>query len=125
MDLSRFDTREKASAGVDVELVIDDEVIYGDDGKPVTFRIKGIADQEVYAAINSGTKSRDRTLEEVKQSDLKIARAAVVGWSDNFTVNGEKLPYSRENIAKVFETAAIRRAVLLKVMDEQRFMNGS
>ncbi len=44
MDLSRFDTREKAHEGVDVPLVINGETQIGRDGGPVTFKMRGVAD---------------------------------------------------------------------------------
>lgn len=126
MDLSRYDTREKASAGVDVPLEIEGETVIGDDDQPVTFRLKGIHDPEVQACLLRGSRSGEsRTPEEMLQGDMKLARAAVIGWSDNFTVHGEKVPYSKANIEKVFANPVVRRAVLAKVADEHRFMNGS
>ncbi len=84
MDLSRFDTREKAHEGVDVPLVIDGEAAYGDeDGQPITFRLKGLADPEVHKVILQMTKAASRTPEEVIAADLKLARAAVIGWSSS------------------------------------------
>ena len=125
MDLNRFDTRQKASAGVTVPLEIDGETRYGDDDQPITFTIKGMADEAVHALILKSRKAEQRTPKEVIEDDLKLARAAVTGWSGNFEVEGEKLPFARENIAKVFANPTVRRAVLAKVFDESVFMNGA
>lgn len=123
MDLSRYDTREKAHEGVDVPLVIEGETIHGDDDRPVTFRIKGLADPEVHRILLTMRRGDSRTPEEVLASDLKLARAAVIGWSDNWTLGGEKVPYSKGNIERVFAVPAIRRAVLAEVADDAHFMS--
>ncbi len=125
MDLSKFDTREKASAGIEAPLVIGGETVYGDDDKPVTFRTKGVADPEIHALVLKSIKSGDRTPKEVIESDIKLARVAIVGWSDNFTVVGEKLEYSKANIEKVCANPVVRKAVLRPIFDEAAFMNGS
>ena len=123
MDLSRYDTREKAHEGVDVPLVIDGETILGEDDEPVTFRIKGLADPEVHKIILAMRRGESRTPEEVFASDMKLARVAVVGWSDNWSLAGEKVPYSKANIEKVFSVPLIRRAVLAEVADDAHFMS--
>jgi len=119
MDLSRFDTREAAEAGVDVPLVIDGETILGDDGEPITFRLKGAADTQVHAVILK-TKP-GKTPEEVIENDMRLARVAIIGWSANFTVGGEKLAYSRDNLDKVMGNPKVRRAVLSEVWNEANF----
>lgn len=124
MDLSRYDTRELAHSGVDVPLVIDGETVYGDDNEPITFKIKGLADPEVHKLILQGRGSYKRTPEEVIASDLKLARAAVIGWSGNWTLEGAKVPFSRANIEKVFSVPAIRRAVLAEVAEDTHFTKG-
>lgn len=123
-DLSRFDTREKAHEGVDIPLVIRGETVMGADDKPVTFRIKGLHDPEVHRLILQGRAGGSRTPDEVLQADLKLARAAVIGWSDNLTLDGEPVPFSRENIARVFAIPLVRQAVLAEVANEAVFMNG-
>lgn len=125
MDLSRFDTREKAHEGVDIPLVINGETVLGDDDAPITFRVKGIHDPEVHRLILQKRKADTRTPEEVLASDLKLARAACIGWSDNWTLEGEKVPFSKQNIDKVFAVPAIRIVVLAEVFDSSRFMNGA
>ena len=125
MDLSRFDTREKASQGVTFDLVIDGETIHGDDDKPITFTVKGIADREVQAFLMKASKKNNLTPDDADEEDMKLARMAVVGWSDNFEAHGEKLPYSKDNIAKVLASPPVRRYVLSRITDEHRFMNGS
>ncbi len=125
MDLSRFDTREKAHEGVDVPLVIDGATIFGDDDAPITFRLKGLADPEVHKVILQMPKAASRTPEEVLASDLKLARVAVAGWSDNWTLDGEKVAFSRKAIETVFAVPAIRKAVLAEIFDAAHFMNGA
>lgn len=124
MDLSRFDTREKAHEGVDVPLVINGETVYGDDDKPVTFRLRGLADPEVNKAHLQNRKSDAKTFDEVLASDLRLARAAVAGWSDNWTLDGEKVPFSRAAIDKVFAEPVLRSAILLEVYRTANFMKG-
>jgi hypothetical protein len=121
MDLSRFDTRELAHAGVSVPLEIDGETVYGDDGLPVTFTIRGLAAPEVHRLILQGRRTVSRTPEEVLAADLKLARAAVIGWSDNWTLEGEKVPFSKAAIDKVFSVPAIRRSVLSEVAADAHF----
>lgn len=123
-DLGAFDTREKAHEGVDVPLVIDGETVLGDDDQPITFRLKGIADPEVHKVILLTRSAFRRTPEEVLAADLKLARVAVVDWSDNWTLDGAKVPFSRAAIEKVFAIPAIRRAVLAFVFDQAVFMKG-
>ena len=125
MDLSRFDTREKAHEGVDVPLVIDGETVYGDDEEPVTFRIRGLHDPDVHRLILQGRRAGPKqTPEEVLRADLQLARAAVIGWSDNWTLDGEKVPFSKAAIDRVFAVPAIRRTILAEVASEAHFMKG-
>lgn len=124
MDLSQFDVREKAEAGVDLPLVINGDTVYGDDDQPVTFRVKGILDPEIHNFLLRHDQ-QSRTAKEVYASDMKFARMAVVGWSDNFKVEGEKYPFSKENIEKVLGNPVVRAAVLAEVRKERNFMNGS
>lgn len=123
MDLSNFDPREAAELGVEIALKIDGEVIYGDDDEPITFTVKGVADPGIQEYL---LKTRDReparTPEEVFEGDMKLARLAVVGWSDNFEVEGEKFPFSKANIAKVMANPVVRRAILGEVLTEANFM---
>lgn len=120
MDLSRFDTRDAAESGVDIPLVINGETVYGDDDQPVMFRLKGIADRDVHALMLKAKPGK--TPQEVLDADLRLAQVAVVGWSDNFTVRGEKIPYSRENVRRVMENPLVRRSVLAEVWNESNFM---
>lgn len=126
MDLSQFDTREKADAGVSFDLVIDGETIYGDDGKPVTFSIRGINAPDIQQYFLSAKKQPDpTTVGDVMEKDMKLLRLAVNGWSDNFEVAGEKYPYSRENISKVFAVPALRGFVVSKIVEQRGFMKGA
>ena len=123
MDLSRFDPREAAEAGVEIELKIEGEVIFGDDDLPITFTITGQNDPAVGDLIlKAQTAPKHRTVEESRKADMKLARAAVIGWSDNFETNGEKLPFSKENIEKVLDNPIVRRNVLLEVFRVSNFM---
>jgi len=125
VDLNQFSTREKSHEGIDVALVINGETVYGDDEQPVTFRLKGVSDPEVQRVVLQTSKAPSRTPEEVLAADLKLARAAVVGWSDNWTLDGEKVPFSRSAIEKVFAEPVLRRAVLSATYDSSRFMKGA
>jgi hypothetical protein len=125
MDLSKFDTRQKASEGIEAPLIIGEETVYGDDDKPVTFRTKGIADPEVHAALLKIVDGKGRTAKESAEFDMKLARIAIIGWSDNFEVEGEKLEYSKANIEKVCANPVVRKAVLSPIFDEKSFMKGS
>ena len=126
MDLSQFDTRQKAEEGVDVPLEIDGEVQYSDlDGEPITFKIKGISDEAIQKAILDARKAKQNTPKEVKAADMKLARLAVLGWSENFLFEGEKLPFNKKNLERVFSVPIVRAAVLAKVFETENFMNGS
>lgn len=126
MDLSRFDTRDKSHEGVNVPLVINGEALYSEeDGEPLTFRLRGVADPEVQKIIlQQRSATAGRTPEEVLAADLKLARAAVVGWSDNWTLDGQKVPFSKKAIEQVFSIPAIRQAVLAEVFRNGHFMKG-
>jgi hypothetical protein len=121
MDLSRFDTRAAAEAGVDVPLVIDGETILGDDGQPITFHVKGMADEAVHAAVLKGLNNPGKTPKDVLDNDMRVLRAAVTGWSDNFTVSGEKVPFSRDAIPTVMAIPEIRVAVAAEVFNRANF----
>lgn len=126
MDLDRFDTREKAEAGVDIPLVVKGKEILGNDGLPVTFKTKGLADPEVHKVLlNAKAAGILRTPEEVFASDMKLARAGIIGWSSNFDVKGEFLEFSAANLAKVMGNPIVRNAALNPIYDEDLFMNGS
>jgi hypothetical protein len=123
MDLSNFDPREAAETGIQVELKIDGEVIYGDDDAPITFTIKGVADPDVQEAMLKARGAPEyRTAEEVYNADMRLARVAVVDWSDNFDVRGQKLPFSKANLGEVFKNPVVRRAILAEVFREANFM---
>lgn len=126
MDLSQFDTREKADAGVLFDLVIEGETIYGDDGNPVQFSVRGINAPDIQQYFLSAKKQPDpTTVGDVIEKDMKLLRLAVNGWSDNFEVNGEKHAYSRENVAKVFAVPALRGFVVSKLLEQRGFMKGA
>lgn len=125
MDLAQFDTRQKAEAGVDIELEINGERVIADDGKPVTFKIKGAHDEDVRAHIIKSRKTEAATPKEIDNSDMKLARLAVIGWSNNFTTNGETLPFSKQNIDLVFANPVVRAAVVAEIFETSHFMNGS
>jgi hypothetical protein len=125
MDLSRFDTREKAHEGVDVPLVVGGETALGSDGQPVTFRLRGAHDPAVQQLLLAGRRAESRTPAEVLAADMKLARVAVLGWSDNLELDGERLAFSPEALGRLFAIPAIRKAVLAEVFDDARFMNGA
>ena len=125
MDLRELDTREKAEEGVTFPLVVDGETIFGDDGKPITFQIRGVNAPDVQTLILKAQKATPTTAEEVYIQDMKIARAAVRGWSGNFTFDGEKVAYgSPKALDKVLGAPLVRGAVLAKVFDVAAFTNG-
>ena len=124
MDLHNLDTREKADAGVSFPLVIDGETIYGDDDKPITFSVRGVNAPEIRQYfIAAEKKKKPSTVDEVDANDMKLMRLAVNGWSNNFTVKGEKLEFSRANIDKVMENPTIRQFVVGKMVEQRAFMN--
>lgn len=123
MDLARFDTREAAEAGTDVPLVIEGETIYGDDNMPVTFRLRGLDSEAVHSVVLKTMNSPGKTPKEVIENDLRLLRAAVIGWSGNFTVEGEKIPFSRDAIDRVMSIPEIRVAVTPHVFRRQRFFS--
>lgn len=125
MDLDQFDIRAKAEDGVQVDLVINDETVIGDDGEPVWFLIKGAADPEVARLISAARKKTTKTVEDGIEQDMKILRAAVIGWSDNFVLRGERVPYSRKAVEQVFALHMVRVAIFEEIINTQNFMTGS
>lgn len=124
-DLGKFDTREKASAGVLFPLVIGGETVVGDDGKPVTFKIRGMDDEDVNRHFLGQSDAKASTPEEVTKRDIELAKVCIAGWSDNFDVGGKRLKYSKDAIEEVFSIPAVRKALLLHILDERAFMSGS
>lgn len=124
MDLSNLDTREKADAGVSFPLVIEGETIYGDDDQPITFSVRGINAPDIRQYFISNEKKKPpTTVGEVDEKDMKLMRMAVNGWSNNFSINGEKIEYSRANIEKVMEIPTIRGFIVSKMTEMRAFMN--
>jgi len=121
MDLSRFDTRAKAEAGVDVPLVLGGETVMGDDGEPVTFRLRGPTDDRVADAVLKVSDKPARTAKDVRANDIRVLRVAVAGWSDNFVFQGEKPTFSVEAIEAIAQVPAIRRALVSEVLNEANF----
>ncbi len=124
-DLGSLDTREKAHEGAEVPLVVNGETFMGDDDKPVVFTIRGMADPEVHRLILQGQKTGSRTPAQVLEADLKLARAAVIGWSDNVKIDGQLVPFSRDAIATVFSIPVVRSAILAEVFVTANFMKGA
>ena len=125
-DLNRFDTREKADAGVTFPLVIEGETIYGDDKKPVTFSIRGVNAPDIQQFFMASRRKKDaETPDEALQQDFALLRLAVNGWSDNFEVDGEKYAYSNDNVEKVFAIPALRGFVVGKITEARGFMKGA
>lgn len=124
-DLSRFDTREKADAGVEVPLVVQGKKVLGTDKKPVTFTIRGEHNDEVALVSQEIARNPGKTPAEVRANDFKLAQVAVIGWSDNFLINGEAVPFSESAIPTALGAPIVRRAVLLEVYRQRNFMNGA
>lgn len=126
MDLSQFDTRQKADEGVSFPLIIEGETIYGDDGEPVTFSLRGINARDVQQYFITAKKKPDpATPDEALKNDMALLRLVVNGWSDNFEVEGEKYVFSRENVEKVFAVPALRGFAVGKILEQRGFMKGS
>lgn len=126
MDLSQFDTRQKADEGVSFPLIIEGETIYGDDGEPVTFSLRGINAPDVQQYFISVKKKPDpATPAEALKNDMALLRLVVNGWSNNFDVEGEKYAFSRENVEKVFALPVLRAFAVEKIIEMRGFMNGS
>jgi len=123
MDLNDFDPRPAATSGVDIPLVILGKPVMGDDGKPVTFRIKGSHDPAVAAYLLRADTSASKTTDEVMAKDMKLAQVALVGWSDNFTVNGKKPKFGPDGIAAVMDNPMVRQAVLREVWNTANFIS--
>lgn len=126
MDLAKFDTRENAEEGINIPLVIYGNEVLGDDEEPVVFKTKGIADPTVHGLVLKAMKAPDvMTAKEVVESDMRLCYAAIVGWSSNFLVEGEKLGFSKKNLERIMANPVVRKAVIAPIFDEARFMKGS
>jgi hypothetical protein len=122
MDLSNYDVRSASDSGVDVPLVVDGQKVIGDDGEPVTFRVRGATHHAVHAASIRVGRRPGKTPEEVIENDMRVVSAAVVGWSANFSVSGEKLSFSPDNLRKIMENPVVRRAIIQEIYTEANFM---
>lgn len=126
MDLSQFDTREKAEQGVWFDLKLNGSFVKGDDGKRVRFKFKGINDPGVQQFFISARKKEDaETPDEVLADDLALMHLAVVDWTDNFTISGQKMPFSSDAIDIVFAIPVIRAWAVKQIASLRDFMNGS
>lgn len=122
MDLRNLDTRERAHEGVDVPLVIEGETQMGLDGEPITFRLKGIADPAVKRVATTAYKGA-KAIEDFEAANRKVALAAVIGWSGNWTLDGEEgVPFSKDALAKVLEIPDIANALAMEVTKSANFM---
>ena len=85
-----------------------------------------MADPDVHKVLLAGIRAgSSRTPEEVLASDIKLAKVACVGWSDNWSLDGEKLAYSKANVERVFSIPPIRKALLGAIAQDRLFMNGA
>lgn len=126
MDLSQFDTRQKATSGVDIALRIDKKTVRGDDGQPMMFRLRGIDSapvQEVLQKVRS--EDGDKTIEQSIKDDIEFCLAGLAGWSDNVKLDGKSLPYSDANARKILGIPVIRAALVKEIQDRANFMTAS
>lgn len=126
VDLSQFDTREKAEQGVWFDLRLNGSLVKGDDGQKVRFKIKGINDPDVQQFFISARKKQEAdTPDEVLADDLALMHLAIVDWTDNFAISGQKMPFSKDAIDKVFAIPLVRAWAVSQITSLRDFMNGS
>jgi len=131
IDLARFGTRTSADAGFDLTLKSTDT------GEPVpgcVLRILG-RDSRVYQqALNEqsdrfrelAAQGKTLTREERTTAEVELAAALVVGWPENWDLNGEPLAYSNANAVKLLhECPAIREQIEEAASKRANFLPGS
>ncbi|MBM2293743.1 hypothetical protein JQX09_17580 [Sulfitobacter pseudonitzschiae] len=108
MDLNQLDMAEYAAAGAVLEVrhPATDEILMGDDKKPMTITLLGAdspafkrAVQDIQAA---NQKRKNVSPAEQERNTVNALARATVGWSDNWTWDGQPFPYSPENCRRLY-----------------------
>jgi hypothetical protein len=119
MDITQFDTRQKAQEGVWFALVVNDQEIMGSDEEPIRFRIKGTDDPAVKENMKQSIEAGKGVPDEL------LAKECLAEWTLNFEVDGDPVtadPSFRDRIAEI---PALRSFIALSVMNREAFMKGS
>lgn len=127
MDISNFDTRQKSDEGVDFKLKSNGKIVKGDDGKPITFKFRGIHNSAIAELFrkSSNTPSDLITYGDIQAEQMDLAYLACVGWSSNFEVKGRKPEFSKESIEEIFGIPMFGAFVRDSVLQINRFTNAS
>lgn len=106
-----------------------DEIIIGDDKKPVWIEVYG-QDSDAFrnATRDYGNKKLQRgakkqTMEEIEQTACKILGKSTVGWSNNFSLGGVKPEFSTDNAEQLYiDYPWIKEQVDAHVNDRANFL---
>lgn len=82
------------------------DVIIGDDGEPVTFRVYGMLSSHAKRAVAEHVRLADRTEEQKRQDGAELLAAITAWWSSNFCFGkegiDERFECTRENAVRLY-----------------------
>jgi hypothetical protein len=112
-DLSDLSTASLSDSGAAMELChpATNQVLKGDDDKPITITLAGI-DSDIYRKaqrkqlnkrLQAGRgKAPKLTAEELEEEALDVLAQCTLAWSGNFSVRGQKLECNRANARTLY-----------------------
>jgi len=112
-DLTQLDTQTPADHGAVVELEnpFTNDPLADDDGKLVTWTLRGEDSPAVRKVVRRQQDKRNERIQKGRGADLDAATlegqtverllAATITYSDNWALDGNPLPYTQENARKL------------------------
>lgn len=130
MDLN-LHLAQSSDEGADMALrhPVTDEVLHGDDEQPIVFRLAGSDSGRWRRKIKqlgarlAEKRNRKLTPDQAEAQGAELLACVTLGWSENFTVDGEPLPFSEDAARKLYLAQPwIREQVDLFVGDRANFL---
>lgn len=133
MDFNQFDTATLADKGAPIKILDPSRnTMIGDDGEPVIFYIKGQDSStfishmnRVEAEVSRQDGKTERTPEQREEDGNSLLAAMTTGWSDNWTLDGEKLSFSETNAKRFYADRRfrfVREQINRAIMDRRHFL---
>lgn len=119
MDLAQFFTRDRAESGTEMKLVTPSgEYIRDEDGTYWTLTVAGTDSTHFKNAVKAAQNERGRRDDD----GVEGAASLVLGWN-RMVLNGENLPFSKDNVRKVLsDYPFIREQVMNFAADRRNFL---
>ena len=129
MDISYFDTRDRAAEGIEWTLKYSNKKeVLGSDGEPVKFITKGVD-----SAKERGRIAKLKAVSEVAdyeaygqslmEADAEYLAGFLIGWTDNFSLKGQPMPFNKANAIEVMSIPHIASQQQEVLLERSNFMN--